>query len=221
MTKLKLFLKVYYKLVKLGSNYSYRSKSSVLIIILSSLPLYSSVSHTNNSTHKRSRKRTLIHTLIHTFLPKGYSNEIINRISHRRLFLFWFLWAILSNIILLQHAARECDTSTAHTYKFEARVAHAQQADTSAHTYKSSVSQSRAVHFVLQVPWHKPSSQEANHIKSMSHVAAYTGSEALRGVMLDIVPRPHTVTQIPQPQLCFGRFWLQISACNYITHLKL
>lgn len=57
---------------------------------------------------------------------------------------------------------------------------------------------------VLQVPWHKPSSQEANHIKSMSHIAAYTGSEALSGVMLDIVLHPHSVTQIPQPQLCFG-----------------
>lgn len=35
----------------------------------------------------------------------------------------------------------------------------------------------------------------------MSHVAAYTGSEALSGVMLDIVLHPHTVTQIPLPQL--------------------
>lgn len=54
----------------------------------------------------------------------------------------------------------------------------------------------------------------------MSHVAAYTGSEALRGVMLDIVLHPHTVTQIPQPQLFFGLFGLKISAYNNRAHLK-
>lgn len=90
----------------------------------------------------------------------------------------------------------ECHTTPLlHTqFKFDT-----QHAYTATHT-KSSVSQSRAVHFVLQVPWHKPSSQEANHIKSMSHVAAYTGSEALSGVMLDIVLYPHTVTHILQPK---------------------
>ena len=99
----------------------------------------------------------------------------------------------------------------AHTHKFDATT----------HACRSSVSRSRAVCFVLQVPWHKPSSQEANHIKSMSHVAAYTGSEALRGVMLDIVLHPHTVTQIPQPQLFFfGLFGLKISAYNNRAHLK-
>lgn len=50
----------------------------------------------------------------------------------------------------------------------------------------------------------------------MSHVAAYTGSEALSGVMLDIVLHPHTVTQIPLPQLFIYLFLgggaLQISA---------
>ncbi len=152
------------------------------------------------------------------------------------LFLFWFLWVISSNIILLQHAAQhahECLTTPllcthTHTHTILTQVnlhtslTRTQHTDAATHTCKSSVSRSRAVRFVLQVPWHKPSSQEANHIKSMSHVAAYTGSEALRGVMLDIVLHPHTVTQIPQPQLFFlGRFWLQISACNYRTHLKL
>ena len=77
------------------------------------------------------------------------------------------------------------------------------------HICKFSVSQSCAVRFVLQVPWHKPASQEANHIKSMSHVAAYTGSEALSGVMLDIVLYPHTVTHILQPQF----FW-EVSTPN-------
>lgn len=136
--------------------------------------------------------RTLIQ-LIHTFLPEWYFNifnKIINSIWHRKC--FFLLLVRMGNII--QHcptAARNpaCawvphDTSTTHTHKF-------------------SVSWSWAFRFVLQVPWHKPSSQEANHTKSVSHVAAYTGSEALRGVIFDIVLQPHTVTHIPQPQLCF------------------
>lgn len=99
---------------------------------------------------------------------------------------------------------------------------HTHRFDTVAHTCKSSVSRSRAIRFVLQVPWHKPSSQEANHIKSMSHVAAYTGSEALRGVMLDIVLHPHTVTQIPQPQLFLGDFDSKPQHVeHYRAHLKL
>lgn len=165
--------------------------------------------------------------LIRTFLPEGYSNEIINSIWHRKCF------SISGSSEWYRPTSSYCSTQRSmhmsatrhlyceHTHKFDAIVTRVQHTDAATHTCKSSVSRSRAVRFVLQVPWHKPSSQEANHIKSMSHVAAYTGSEALRGVMLDIVLHPHTVTQIPNLSCFFGRFWLQISACNYITHLKL
>ena len=115
-----------------------------------------------------------------------------------------------------------CSTQPSHTTPLQRphTHTHTQVWRHHTHTCRSSVSRSRAVCFVLQVPWHKPSSQEANHIKSVSHVAAYTGSEALRGVMLDIVLHPHTVTQIPQPQLFFGLFGLKISAYNNRAHLK-
>ena len=121
--------------------------------------------------------------------------------------------------IVQHHPTAAPSPATQHLYSVHTRI-HTRKFDATTHTCGSSVSRSRAVCFVLQVPWHKPSSQEANHIKSVSHVAAYTGSEALRGVMLDIVLHPHTVTQIPQPQLFFGLFGLKISAYNNRAHLK-
>lgn len=128
--------------------------------------------------HKYCRKRTLIQ-LTRTFLPEWYFNILI-----KSLIVF----------------GTESASSFPGYYNI---VQHAHECHTTPLLHTHSMSWSRAIRFVLQVPWHKPASQEANHIKSVSHVTAYTGSEALRGVIFDIVLHPHTVTCIPLPQLCF------------------
>lgn len=121
---------------------------------------------------------------------------------------------ILSNLALLRQRAPTRTSTPRGRFHFRFGAL-------SAHTCKSSLSWSRAVRRVLQVP----SSQEANHIKGMSHVAAYTGSEALSSVMLDLVLHPHTVTQIPQPQL---GFWERFTTnteytdnCKSITDMQM